>query len=113
MNLKKEINNEIYIILCTINNCNLAHSISEILLKKKLAACINILPKITSFYYWNNVLNKKFEIQMIIKTTNQIKHKTIAEIKKNHPYKIPEILLIKVNEIDDKYLSWINLVLKK
>lgn len=99
---------DICIIFCTVPSKEIAKTISITLLKKKLAACVNIIPKITSFYFWKNKLEQNYETQIIIKTFIKLKSLILIEIKKIHPYEIPEFLIIKTHDVDNKYFSWIN-----
>lgn len=106
---KKNIKKEKACIICTtfpdIKTTNL---IAKIILKKNLAVCINIFPNIHSLYIWNNVLSKSLEVKMIVKTFIKFKKEIFIEIKKLHPYSIPELLVFKINEVDKSYLSWMN-----
>lgn len=99
------------IILCTVPDKKIANLIAKTLLEKKLAACINIIPGVTSFYFWKNVLEKTKEIQLIIKSFIRLKNQIFKEIKHLHSYGVPELLMLKTNDIDREYLSWVNCVL--
>lgn len=96
------------IICTTLPDIKITNLIAKMLLKKNLAVCINIFPNIHSLYIWNNVLSKTLEVKMIIKTFTKLKKEIFIEIKKLHPYSIPELLVFKINEVDTSYLSWMN-----
>lgn len=95
------------IIFCTVPDKNEAIVITKYLLINKYAACINIIPKITSYYYWNNKLEKKQEFQILIKTNTNLQRKIFKIIKKKHSYKIPELFSLEISQIDIHYLNWI------
>ena len=98
------------IIYVTCKNNTEATKISKIILKEKLAACINIIPS-QSIYFWNNKLKKSRESILLIKT-NKNKIKKIEElVRKNHSYKIPCILTFSVKS-SKKFLNWVNSELK-
>ncbi len=81
-----------------------ANKISKLILKNKLAACINIISS-KSVYYWKNELLKTNEKILIIKTF-EIKIKEIEKIiKENHSYKIPCIINFSANE-NKEFLKW-------
>lgn len=104
-NIKK---NKIIVILCTLPDDKLiASKLTQILLHDKLAACISIIYKIRSFYYWENQIKHENEIQLFIKTKYCLKNKIFNTIKKIHPYKIPELLILPVLNGEKHYLSWI------
>jgi len=80
--------------------------IANHIVKKKFAACVNIT-KISSVYSWNGKVENQSEYLAFFKTTK--KNQTILkrEIKKLHPYDIPEIAEIDITSINKPYLKWI------
>ncbi len=104
-NIKK---NNIIIILCNIPcKKNILNIIINNLLKKKITCCINYINNIKSIFFWKNKIKKTKEIKIIIKTLYKFKNIIIKLIEKNHPYKIPEILIIK-SHTNNKYYKWIS-----
>ncbi|MFH1820395.1 MAG: divalent-cation tolerance protein CutA [Candidatus Nealsonbacteria bacterium] len=88
-----------------------AQKIGEGLIRKKLAACLNIMP-IDSIYEWRGKIKKKREVASFIKTTSA-KFKPVEKyILKNHPYATPCILEIKLGRIARGYLKWLKQGLK-
>ena len=79
---------------------------NEIIVEKKLCACISF-NKIRSLYYWENKLENQEEILTLFKTTKNKASKLILWIKKNHPYEVPEILRIDIDQTDKNYLNWL------
>ena len=100
------------IISTTTNNKDVADSISENILKNKLSPCVNISPKITSKYFWNNELKKDDEYVLSIKTINALKEEVINTIKNNHNYEIPEIISTKIDILSNEYKEWFKESLK-
>ncbi|WP_440874958.1 divalent-cation tolerance protein CutA [Thalassotalea sp. PLHSN55] len=95
------------IVLCTCPNSDVANVIAQTLVQEKLAACVNIIPKITSVYYWQDKVVCDDEIQLLIKTTNE-KFALLAErIKSLHTYDVPEIIAVNIQQGDKQYLNWI------
>lgn len=99
------IKEKIIIIIFNINYIykKFQNEIINIILKKKLVSCINIIQNIKCFYISKKKIIKEKENQIIIKTFNSKKKKIIKIIEKNHPYKIPYISTIKINSINKKY----------
>ncbi len=97
---------DVRLIICNIPNKETLLKTKEILLKKKIVTCINVINKITSFYIWKNKIKKKKEIKVIFKTFSFLTNKVIKIITKIHPYKIPEILTFKIHQINKKYFDW-------
>lgn len=102
----------IVIILCTLpNDQEYAIKLIKILLKNKLAACITLLDAARSFYYWNKKLENHTELQLLIKTKKSLEKLVFNKIKKLHPYKVPELLVIPVITGESNYLNWMQSVL--
>jgi periplasmic divalent cation tolerance protein len=80
--------------------------IANKLVKSKLAACVNIT-KISSVYSWQGKIENTEEFLAVFKTTQKNKLRLKKEIKKTHPYKVPEIAEFTVNDINKPYLKWL------
>ncbi len=93
------------IILSTYPNKKSITSIANELVKKKLVACVNIT-KISSIYSWNGKIENTSEFIAIFKTIYKNKKILKEEIKKTHPYQVPEIAEIHVSSINKSYLKW-------
>ncbi len=76
------------------------------ILEKRLAACINIY-KIRSIYWWKDNIEEGEEDLLIIKTLSKVFKKLSEEIKKIHPYQVPEIIALPIVDGDTSYLEWI------
>ena len=79
----------------------------ELIVKKKLCACINLI-KVRSVFVWKNKLEDQQEFIALFKTTKLSADKLRSEIKKVHPYEVPEIIEIKMNDVYKTYMSWIS-----
>ena len=76
------------------------------LVKKRLAACVNI-SKISSIYSWKGKIENTSEFLAIFKTTQKNKNSLKKAIKNLHPYDVPEIAEIDVRSINQPYLKWL------
>lgn len=76
------------------------------LVKKRLAACVNI-SKISSIYPWKGKIENTSEFLVLFKTTQKNKNALKKAIKKMHPYDIPEIAEINISSINQPYLKWL------
>jgi periplasmic divalent cation tolerance protein len=99
------------LVLTTCAQTEDAHVIAKTLLEKKLAACVNVLPQIESFYMWQGKMVQDAEIKLFIKTQAVKTHVLIDTLKQNHPYDVPEIQVINITDGNDEYFSWIDEVL--
>ena len=91
----------------TCSNQKEAQKISQTLLKKKLAACVNTVPKVFSRYWWKGKIENASESLLVIKTTKALLPKTIREIKSVHSYTVPEIIALPIIDGNSDYLNWI------
>ena len=100
------------IVLCTCPETDSAKQIAHELVHKKLAACVNILPGLTSVYNWQGIVESSSEVQLIIKTEAK-KFDALSElINSIHPYDVPEIIALNIQQGDSNYLNWITESLK-
>jgi len=79
---------------------------ANVVVKKHLAACVNFT-KINSVYIWKGKMEKTEELLALFKTTTKASSSLKIEIKKLHPYKVPEIAEIKINSINKSYFDWL------
>ena len=94
------------IIVSTFPDKTSITKIANQLVKKKLAACVNIM-KISSVYSWKGKIENQPEYLALFKTTKKNQLVLKKELRKLHPYDIPEIAEINVDSINQPYLKWI------
>jgi len=99
--------NEFIIVFVTCKDHKEANKITKSLLNKKLCACVNIVPKIESHYWWQGKIEKSSEVLLIIKTRSSLFKKLSSQIKLNHSYEVPEIISFSISEGNPDYLQWI------
>lgn len=96
------------VILCTCPDQTSAELIANTLVKNKLAACVNIVPGLTSIYQWQGNLEKSQELLLIIKSRSEVFSSVENAILTHHPYELPEIISIPLKNGFSNYLSWID-----
>lgn len=95
------------IALTTLGARSDATAIARTLVDERLAACVNILPGITSIYRWQETVEEDREQQLVMKTTEDALARLEARLRELHPYDLPEFLVIRVSGGSDAYLGWI------
>jgi len=85
-----------------------AFRISELAIKEKLAACVNVGGKITSIYWWNGGLENGEEISVLFKTTMSKYAELEQMIKKNHPYENACVIMLEIKDGSPEFLKWIS-----
>ena len=81
--------------------------IANELLNEKLAACVNMIPRMRSKYVVNGRIVESREVILLIKTTKDLEKKVYKTIKKLHNYEIPEISTIQTSKVDKDYDKWL------
>lgn len=95
------------VVLCNCPDIFLAEQLAQHLVEEKLAACVNIIPNVQSFYLWENKLVKDQEITLLIKTTAYCFDELEKAIKKLHSYQIPETIALPIINGHQPYLNWL------
>jgi periplasmic divalent cation tolerance protein len=98
-------------IITYINDEQKADEITEVLLKEKLVACVNILPGKSS-YWWKGNIEKTNEFTLMIKTKDSLVEETIDKIKEIHPYDLLAIEVIHIERSTEGVEEWIDEVTK-
>ena len=82
--------------------------IADNLLKSKLVACVNTIPKITSRYRWKEKIEKAEECLLIAKTERRLFKAVEKSVKSIHSYSVPEIIAVPIEAGNPDYLTWIS-----
>ena len=96
------------IVLTTFPDEPSALTAARRLVKGKLAACVNVLPQMTSVYEWDKEIQTGREHLLFIKTTETRYPQVEAALREQHPYELPEIVATPITHGLGDYLSWIN-----
>jgi periplasmic divalent cation tolerance protein len=85
-----------------------ATMIAKALLKSKLAACVNIVDKVESFFRWQGKIDRAREYLLIVKSVKANLPRVCRLVKSLHSYDVPEIIAVEIAGGSKKYLDWIN-----
>ena len=95
------------IVLTTTGSKDEARKIARSLVESRLAACVNIVPKIESVYRWEDNVETSEEWLLLIKTTSRNFEDVKEAIGKLHSYDLPECVCISISEGEAGYLNWL------
>ncbi len=95
------------IIYSTFGSIEDARRIAHTLVEEQLVACVNIIPKVESFYRWEGKIEDDEEVVIIAKTVDKNVKKTIKRIKSLHSYELPDIIVIPIIGGHIEYLDYI------
>ena len=94
-------------ILTTVSTEEEGHLIANELVKNKLAACVNIVPKVHSVYEWENAIQNETEVLLMIKTTKAREKDIYQTVQSLHSYDTPELITLPIDNGSDTYLHWL------
>ncbi len=101
------------IVLTTVLSADEAASLAEKIVTARLAACVQILPQMTSVYVWEGKMQKEGEHLLLIKTLPEKWEELRDFITANHSYKVPEIVAIEAERVSEPYLEWMKDVISE
>ena len=94
-------------VLTTVEHKADAENIAKSLVEKRLAACVQILGPLSSYFYWQGKLDSAAEYLCLIKSRNDLFAELEAAIKSMHPYEVPEIVATPITKGGKDYLNWL------
>ena len=95
------------VVFITASSKEEAEKISRGLLEARLAACVNIIGGVHSYFWWEGKIDKADEALLIVKTKKTHLAKLIKKVKMLHSYEVPEIIALPIVAGNKKYLDWI------
>lgn len=101
------------VIFITCANNKEAERIARALVKNKLAACVNIVDKIKSVFWWQGKIDQAKETLLIAKSKQSNLAKVIKLVRSLHSYELPEIISLPISGGYKPYLEWINASLSR
>jgi periplasmic divalent cation tolerance protein len=84
-----------------------AEEAGRALVGRRLCACVNILPGMVSYYWWQGALERGEEAVMLIKTRASMSEAVCSAVKAMHSYTTPAILVLPIEHVEAGYLKWI------
>src|SRR3989440_896475 len=100
--------NDQIVVFMTAPNAEEATRIAEMLVERKLAACVQILPPMTSIYIWKGGVQRESEILLVAKSTRAKFDELEDAVRAIHSYETPEIIALPIMLGSQSYLSWLS-----
>ena len=98
---------DIIVVYITAPSQEVAHALARALVEEKLAACVNIIPGIQSVYHWEDAVHVDEELLLICKSRTERFDLLQNRVQALHPYDVPEIISIPVQNGSEPYLNWV------
>ena len=105
-------NADAIVVLTTVANTEEAETLARKIVEAKLAACVQVLPPMKSFYFWENHIQTDSEHLLLIKTLAERYDELERFIQTNHSYDVPEIVALAAERVSESYLGWVKDYLK-
>lgn len=98
---------EYLLVISTVPDEEEGKTIAQKIVEERLAACVNVLPAVQSFYWWEGQISNDEEFLLLIKTQARLFPRLEERIKILHPYQVPEIIALPILTGSREYLGWI------
>ena len=95
------------LVLCTCPDQETALAIGGHLVQERLAACVSLVPGLTSIYRWQEAIEQAAEVLLLIKTTAARFDALSESLRRLHPYEVPEIIALPITTGSPDYLTWV------
>lgn len=104
---------QLLLVQCACPSQACAEALARDVLQQRLAGCVQIMPAMTSMYYWEQKLCQETECLQVIKSIAQHWPALEARLRAQHPYEVPEIIAIKAAAVSRPYQRWLQQVLDR
>jgi periplasmic divalent cation tolerance protein len=95
------------IVLTTCGKSEDAEKLAQGLIEKRLAACVNVVSGVRSYYRWQGKIENDAEFLLIVKTARGLVDQLRLELEKLHPYELPELIVAPIIDGSPNYLAWL------
>lgn len=96
------------VVLITADDEDEAQRIAELLLNRRKAACVNIVPGVKSLFWWQGKLDRVVESLLIVKTRAALLPEIIGLVREVHSYQLPEVIALPIIGGNGDYLEWLD-----
>jgi periplasmic divalent cation tolerance protein len=96
------------VVFSTCGSAEDAARIARALVEKKLAACVNVMPAVRSFYRWKGAIEDEQESLLVIKSSRALFNQLRVEIERLHSYEVPEVIAVPIVDGSEGYLEWLD-----
>jgi periplasmic divalent cation tolerance protein len=98
---------DILVVLCTFPSHEVAVKVADQLVEERLAACVNLVPGLTSIYRWKGDTARDAEVLALIKTRRERYDAVAARLAALHPYEVPEVVALPAEAVAGAYAEWV------
>ncbi len=99
------------VVMTTVPNREEGESLAERIVEQRLAACVQVMPEMRSFYVWEGAVQRESEHLLLIKTEAETWDALCEFITENHTYTVPEIVAVEAERVSGPYSEWIRSII--
>ena len=96
------------VLLSTAPDRDTALAIARTVVAERLAACVNLVPQVSSVYRWQGEVEESVEVLMVAKTRADRSEALCARVGELHPYDVPELIALPIDRGSAAYLAWVD-----
>ena len=97
-----------YLVVLITTPTDKGKELADFIVENKLGACVNVVGEVSSVYWWKGNIERDKESLLVVKTSWERFGKLVDEVKKVHPYTVPEIIALPIVGGNEDYLKWID-----
>lgn len=95
------------VVLSTCSSQDEAEKLARSMVAQHLAGCVNVIPRVRSYYRWNGAIESADEYLLVMKSSRDRMPALLAALEKEHSYEVPEVLALPVVDGAANYLNWL------
>lgn len=96
------------VLFITVPHLGEGRALARALLEARLAACVNLVPKVESLYWWDGAIQNEEEALLVVKTRTDRVDELVSKVRCHHSYSVPEVIAVPVEGGNPDYLRWID-----
>ena len=96
------------IVMTTLDSEEKAEELAKGIVEERLAACVQVLPRVTTYFFWEGAVQREGEHLLLIKTAEEKYAAVEAYIREHHSYDVPEVAAIRAEQVSEPYAKWLN-----
>ncbi|WP_457600387.1 divalent-cation tolerance protein CutA [Hydrogenivirga sp.] len=96
-----------YLVVFITTPVDRGEELANFIVDNKLGACVNVVPEVSSVYWWKGNIEKGKEALLVVKTSSERFSELMRRVKEVHPYTVPEIIALPIVAGNEDYLKWI------
>ena len=98
---------DVRVVMVTTPDVDVARGLARTVVDERLAACGNVVPGLTSIFRWQGAVHEEAEALLLLKTSADRVDKLSARVAELHPYDVPEVLALPIEQGNQPYLDWL------